>query len=98
MAKFGGVCLKKSEPIFSIIDSAGGRTRTEPPFHPPHQKAEAERTISSFSELCSLPKFYQFWSLAANSFSIIIPTTKRLKIWIQYHASTQKACSVRYEI
>jgi hypothetical protein len=42
------VYLKKSEPIL-LTGSAGGRVKTEPPFRPPRQKAEAERTISSFS-------------------------------------------------
>jgi len=40
------VYLKKSEPIL-LTGSAGGIPRT--PFRPPRQKAEAERTISSFS-------------------------------------------------
>jgi hypothetical protein len=43
-----GVYLKKSEPIL-LPGEAGGRAKTEPLFRPPRQKAEAERTISSFS-------------------------------------------------
>jgi hypothetical protein len=39
--------LKISEPI-SLTGSAGG-IPPEPPFRPPRQKAEAKRTISSFS-------------------------------------------------
>jgi len=60
-----GVYLKKSEPIL-LAGSAGGRgVRGE--FRPPSQKAEAERTISSFSnpalrDCSALP------SSAANSF------------------------------
>jgi len=45
----GGVYLKKSEPIL-LTGSAGG-IPPEPPFRPPRQKAEAERTISSFSRV-----------------------------------------------
>jgi len=40
--------LKISEPI-SLTGSAGGRAKPKPPFRPPRQKAEAKRTISSFS-------------------------------------------------
>jgi len=40
--------LKISEPI-SLTGSAGGRAKTKPPFRPPRPKAEAKRTISSFS-------------------------------------------------
>jgi len=45
----GGVYLKISELILRPIGSAGGRAKTEPPFRPPRQKAEAKRTIPSFS-------------------------------------------------
>jgi hypothetical protein len=43
---FSGVYLKISEPI-SLTGSAGG-IPPKPPFRPPRQKAEAERTISKF--------------------------------------------------
>jgi len=45
----GGAYLKKSEPIL-LTGSAGG-IPPEPPFRPPRQKAEAEKTISSFSRV-----------------------------------------------
>jgi len=59
------VYLKKSEPIL-LTGSAGG-IPPDPPSRPPRQKAEAERTISSFSnpalrDCSTLPR------LAANSF------------------------------
>jgi hypothetical protein len=66
----GGMYLKKSELIL-LTGSAGGRAKTEPPFRPPRQKAEAERTISSFSnpalrDCSALPR------LAANCFNLEI--------------------------
>jgi len=62
----GGVYLKKSELILRPIGSAGG-IPLKPPSRPPRLEAEAERTISSFSnpplaDCSTLP------SLAANSF------------------------------
>jgi len=61
----GGVYLKKSEPIL-LTGSAGG-IPPEPPFRPPRQKAEAERTISSFSNP-ALRDCEVMPRLAANSF------------------------------
>jgi len=58
--------LKKSEPIL-LTGSAGGRAKTEPPFRPPRQKAEAERTILSFSNP-ALRDCEVMPRLAANSF------------------------------
>ncbi len=63
--KNGGVYLKKSEPIL-LTGSAGG-IPPEPPFRPPRQKAEAERTISSFSNP-ALRDCEVMPRLAANSF------------------------------
>jgi len=40
---------KKFELISPKICRAGGRAKTKPPFRPPRLEAEAERTISSFS-------------------------------------------------
>ena len=62
----GGGYLKKSELILRAIGSAGG-IPPRPPFRPPRQKAEAERTISSFSNP-ALRDCEAVPRLAANSF------------------------------
>jgi len=64
----GGVYLKKSEPIFSIIGSAGG-IPPEPPFRPPRQKAGAERQTAKESEKMSARTL--FWSEAGFSLFLI---------------------------
>jgi len=64
----GGVYLKKSEPIL-LTGSAGG-IPPEPPFRPPRQKAEAERTISSFSNP-ALRDCEAVPRLSANSFILL---------------------------
>ncbi|MGC8738928.1 MAG: hypothetical protein ACP5UA_09830 [Candidatus Hydrogenedens sp.] len=45
--RYGGMSLKKSEPILLTVSASG--ISPIPPFHPPRPEAEAKRTISSFS-------------------------------------------------
>jgi len=60
------VYLKKSEPIL-LTGSAGGRVNTDPPSARACQKAEAEMTISSFSNP-ALRDCETVSRLAANSY------------------------------
>jgi hypothetical protein len=62
--------LKKSEPILLTGEGRAERQRPNPLFHPPRQKAEAEKTISSFSnpalrDCSAVPR------LAENSFKFL---------------------------